>query len=71
MRYSFAKLWIELATNRVQASDQHSRLLHLIDRPSRFDGVMLALVAHENDPLDAFLACFVEEAVDLPGGEQA
>src|SRR6266481_2214210 len=63
-RYGFAKLLITLSANRVQAGNQHPHLLHLEDRPSSFDGVMLALVADEDDPLDAFLACFMEDPID-------
>src|SRR5208337_2224959 len=70
-RYGFAKLRVALSANRVQAGNQHPRLLHLEDRPSRFDRVMLALVADENDPLDAFLACFMEDPIDLTRWEQA
>ena len=67
----FAEFQVALAADGVQPGNGHSRLLHLIDGPSRFDRMMLALVADEDDPLDAFLACLVEEPVDLPGREQA
>jgi hypothetical protein len=43
----------------------------LEDRPAGFDGVMLALVAHEDDALNSLFSRFVEEAVDLPGGKEA
>ena len=39
-----------LAADGIEPGDQHSRLLHLIDGPSRFDRMMLALVADEDDP---------------------
>ena len=70
-RYGFAELRITLSANGVQAGNHHSRLLHLVDGPSRFDRVMLALVADEDDPLDAFIACLVKEPVDLTRWEQA
>ena len=69
--YSFAKLRITLPPDGVETRDKHSRLLHLMDRLSRFDGVMLALVADEDDPLDASLGCLVEETIDLSRREQA
>ena len=69
MGYCFAEIGIALAANGIQAGDQHSGLLHLIDWPPRFDRMMLALVADEDDPLHALLARLVEEPVDLPRGE--
>ena len=71
MRYGFAELGVALSADGVETGDKHPRFLHLEDRPSRFDRVMLALVADEDDPLDAFLACLVKEPVDLARREQA
>src|SRR5713226_6895193 len=56
-----AKLGIALAADGIEPGDQHSGLLHLIDRSSRFDRMMLALVAHEDDPLYALLASLAEK----------
>src|ERR1700720_4661669 len=71
MRYGFAELRVALTANRVQAGSLHSRLLHLVDRPSRFDRMMLPLVADEDDARDTFITCFVKKAVDLTRWEQA
>ena len=71
MHHRFAELGIALAADGIEPGDQHSGLLHLIDGPPRFDRMMLALVADEDDPLYALLACFVEKPVNLPRGEQA
>jgi hypothetical protein len=69
MRHCRAKLGIALAADDIEPGDQHSGLLHLIDRPSGFDRMMLALVANEDDPLDALLASLAEKPVNLPRGE--
>ncbi len=71
VRHRLAKLRIALTADGVKACDRHSGLLHLEDRPSRFDRVMLALVADEDDAHHAFIVCLVKEAVDLPGGKEA
>jgi hypothetical protein len=71
VHHCFAELGIALAADGIEPGGGHSGLLHLIDGPARFDCMMLALVAHEDDSLHALLECFVEEPVNLPGGEQA
>jgi hypothetical protein len=43
------RLRVALTADGVETSDKHSRFLHLEDRPSRFDRVMLALVADEDE----------------------
>ena len=70
-RHRFAELRIALAANGIEPGDQHSGLLHLIDGPSRFDRMMLALVAHKDNPLYALLASLAEKPVNLARGEQA
>jgi hypothetical protein len=58
-RHRLAKLGIALTANGVKVCDHHSGLLHLEDRPAGFDGVMLALVADEDDALNSFFPRFV------------
>jgi len=69
VHHCFAELGITLTSDRIKPRDRHSGLLHLIDRPSRFDRMMLALVAHEDDPRYALLASLAEKPVNLPRGE--
>jgi hypothetical protein len=68
--HRFAELRIALAADGIEPRDQHSGLLHLIYGPSRFDRMMLPLVAHEDDPLDALLASLAEKPVNLPRGSR-
>ena len=68
---SVARLYSEFFMDARDDWDRHSGFLHLIDWPPCLDRMVLALVADENDALDALLASLVEEPVDLPGGEQA
>jgi len=70
-RNRFAELRVALAADGFQPGNSHSSLLHLIDRPSGLDGVMLMLVADEDNALDSGLARFAEQGVDLAGCEQA
>jgi len=53
-----AQLWVALAADGFQPSNSHSSLLHLIDWPSGLDGVMLMLVADEDNALDSCLVSF-------------
>jgi hypothetical protein len=69
VHHCFAELGIVLAADGIEPGDRHSSLLHLIDGPSRLDRMMLALVAHEDDPLYALLASLAENPVNLPCGE--
>ena len=71
LHHCFAELGSALAADGIEPGGRHSGLLHLVDGPSRFDCMMLALVAHEDDSLHVLLECFVEEPVNLPRGEQA
>ncbi len=71
VHHRFAELGIALAADGIEPGDQHSVLLHLIDGPPGFDRMMLALVAHKDDPRDALLTGLVEKPVNLPGREQA
>jgi hypothetical protein len=57
-RNCFAELRVPLAAYGFESGNSHSGLLHLIDGPSRLDGVVLAPVADENDALDAGIARF-------------
>ena len=65
-----AQFRIALAADDIQRRDGHPGLLHLVDRPSGFDRMMLALVADEDDPLDTRILRQMEQPVHLPGGEQ-
>lgn len=65
-----AQFGIALAANHVEPGDSHSGLLHLMERPSRFNRVMLALIADENDPRNACVASPVQQRVNLPRTEQ-
>src|SRR5216683_5516252 len=62
---------IALAANHVEPGDSHSGLLHLMERPSRLDRVMLALVTDEDDPRNAYVASLMQKTIDLPGPEHA
>jgi hypothetical protein len=66
-----AELGIALTAEGIEPGNGHSGQLHLIDGPARFDRMMLALVAHENDPPHVLLTCFVEEPINLVGWKQA
>src|SRR5713101_7095433 len=66
-----AQFRIALAANHVEPGDSHSGLLHLMERPSRLDRVMLALVTDEDDARNACVASLVQKTIDLPGPEQA
>jgi hypothetical protein len=59
VRHRLAKLRIALTADGVKACDRHSGLLHLEDRASGFDGVVLALVANEDDALNSFFSRLV------------
>ncbi len=56
VHHRFAELGIALAADGIELRNRHSNLLHLTDGPARIDCMMLALVAHENDPLYVLLA---------------
>src|SRR5208282_3938192 len=70
-RDSFTQSGIELATDNLQPRDGHPRLLHLLDGTSSLDGVVLALVADEDDPTDLRLPRLVQQRVHLASTEQA
>ncbi len=57
-RDRFAQSRIKLAAYGLQSRDGHARLLHLLDGSASLDGVVLALVADEDDAPDLSLSCF-------------
>src|SRR5260370_41508443 len=71
MRYGLAEIRIALAANGLPPGNQHPPFLHLINWSPRFARVMLALVADEHGPLDAFLVCVLGDPIDLPFRSQA
>lgn len=66
-----AKLGIPLATDSIEPGNRHPCLLHLINRTSGFDRVMLPLVADEDHAGHAFIARLVKQAIDLARRKQA
>src|SRR5216683_467562 len=66
-----AQFGIALAANHVEPGDSHSGLLHLMERPSRLDRMMLALVTAEDDARNACVASLMQKTIDLSGPEQA
>ena len=70
-RDRFTQSGIELATDSLQSRDGHARLLHLLDGPASLDGVVLALVADEDDPTGPGLSRLVQQRVHLVSTEQA
>ena len=58
-RDRLAQSGIELATDSLQSRDRHARLLHLLDGSASLDGVVLALVADEDDATGPGLARLV------------
>ena len=59
------KSGITLATNCVRSRGQYAGLLHLLDGPASLDGVVLALVADEDDPATPDLSRLAEQGIHL------
>src|SRR6266436_3538693 len=70
-RDRFTQSGIELATDSLQSRDRHARLLHLVDGSASLDGVVLALVADEDDPTDLGLSRLVQQGIHPVSTEQA
>src|SRR5208282_3926718 len=70
-RDRFTQTGIELATDSLQSRDRYARLLHLLDGPASLDGVVLALVADEDDPTGPGLSRLVQQGIHLASAEEA
>src|SRR5216683_6663888 len=66
-----AQLRITLAANHGERCGRHAGLPHLVKRAARFNRVMLAFVANEQDAFDSNLLGEMKQAIHLPSGEEA
>ena len=58
-----AEVGVALTANGVEPGDAHPGLLHLMDRSSGFNRVMLALIADEDDPRNACIPSHIGSAL--------